>query len=495
MQVANRGAAMSERTFKIYFSDIFEVDPDRIEDYGAFNISLINDLPLFVDPFLLFNSDKEQYQQLHAEMIKYMLFLKEHAGTDLPTGLIKSWFYFPEVKENWFGFSETGNGGRGLGADFAKALKRNMTSVFREFGNEKSTGTHLGKLTLIKNGVGKDQISDFTCNLIRGFLAEYTQEFAQKNINKKYLQKFNIPKVAFNYQTKTWASKQYVLPRHGKEFVLLTPVDILTKDEAWISHKGFVEDFSAVMASVGNDALRAQIEQYFVKQLPFEATKAQREKAIESSVQQFPELLDVYIKRQEEASEEATSASAEKVKAAQQLFVQSLKKLVSLLDKTDFYQTGKNSYQEGMQRVLFLKHVIEKQDGYRIFYIKGKPIKREKDLQIMFKLTWFASEFSADAEVNNGRGPADFMVSYGSADKSIIEFKLASNTQLEKNLKQQAEIYADASRATHPPIKAILYFKLEELAKVQRYIRDIGLETSQDIVLIDATEKESASKV
>ncbi len=37
----------------IYFSDFFEVDEKIIEDYGALNISLINDLPLFIDPFLL----------------------------------------------------------------------------------------------------------------------------------------------------------------------------------------------------------------------------------------------------------------------------------------------------------------------------------------------------------------------------------------------------------------------------------------------------------
>ena len=37
---------------KIYFSDFFNVDEDIIESYGAVNISLINDMPLFVDPFL-----------------------------------------------------------------------------------------------------------------------------------------------------------------------------------------------------------------------------------------------------------------------------------------------------------------------------------------------------------------------------------------------------------------------------------------------------------
>jgi len=43
---------------KVYFSDFFDVNPDVIEKYGALNISLINDFPLFIDPFLLFNSNK-----------------------------------------------------------------------------------------------------------------------------------------------------------------------------------------------------------------------------------------------------------------------------------------------------------------------------------------------------------------------------------------------------------------------------------------------------
>jgi len=60
----------------LYFSDVFHIDQETIEDYGAFNISLVNDLPLFVDPFLLFNSDKEAYQGLHSEIIRYLRFLK-----------------------------------------------------------------------------------------------------------------------------------------------------------------------------------------------------------------------------------------------------------------------------------------------------------------------------------------------------------------------------------------------------------------------------------
>jgi hypothetical protein len=40
-------------------------------------------------------------------------------------------------------------------------------------------------------------------------------------------------------------------------------------------------------------------------------------------------------------------------------------------------------------------------------------------------------------EVNNGRGPVDFKVSRGSAERAVIEFKGASNTQLTRSLQQQ----------------------------------------------------------
>jgi len=52
-----------------FFSDYFDIDPDTLDGYGAFNVSIINDLPLFIDPFLLFNSEKEEYRALHDSII------------------------------------------------------------------------------------------------------------------------------------------------------------------------------------------------------------------------------------------------------------------------------------------------------------------------------------------------------------------------------------------------------------------------------------------
>src|ERR1044071_227562 len=165
----------SDDKVKAYFSDYFGVLPEDIENYGAFNVSLINDLPLFIDPFLLFNSDKAEYQALHDEIIKYLKFLRDKSLTEnLNNSLILSWYTFREVKQNWLGFSLKGNSGSGLGDEFAEALYSNLHKLFRDFGNEKITkGSHLEKLCLFKERVGKDNISDFTTNLIKEYLLEY----------------------------------------------------------------------------------------------------------------------------------------------------------------------------------------------------------------------------------------------------------------------------------------------------------------------------------
>ena len=159
---------------KIYFSDFFEVSPKELEAYGSFDPSLINDLPLFIDPFLLFNSDKPEYQKLHDDIIQYVAFLRDRSEKEgISKGLIKAWFLFPEVKQTWFGYSKIGNGGSGLGQKFAKSLNENLNTVFTNFGTEEITnGSHLEKLCLIKDGVGRDNISDFTTNLIKKFLLD-----------------------------------------------------------------------------------------------------------------------------------------------------------------------------------------------------------------------------------------------------------------------------------------------------------------------------------
>ena len=88
-----------QTALRIYFSDVFGVPVKVLDSHGAFNVSLIRDLPLFVDPFLLFNSKKSEYQGLHAEIIRYLRFLRDKTiEGSLDDELVQSLFCFKEGK-------------------------------------------------------------------------------------------------------------------------------------------------------------------------------------------------------------------------------------------------------------------------------------------------------------------------------------------------------------------------------------------------------------
>ncbi|MEW6230570.1 MAG: hypothetical protein AB1700_21205, partial [Bacillota bacterium] len=167
-----------------FLSSYFGVDEAVFEEYGALNISVVNDLPLFIDPFLLFHSEKPEYVALHEEIINYLVFLRDRAKAGpVSEGDLLNWYCFKEVKQNWLGFSVSGNDGAGLGMKFARGLHSNLHVVFSDFGEEKITeSSHLEKVCLVSDGVGRDNISDFTTNLIKDFLCRYTEAFAAAHL-------------------------------------------------------------------------------------------------------------------------------------------------------------------------------------------------------------------------------------------------------------------------------------------------------------------------
>ena len=484
----------------LYFSDFFGVSQEVLDQHGAFNISLVTDLPLFIDPFLLFYSEKKEYQDLHENIINYLRFLKQKSEEGhISPALIKSWYRFSEVKQNWLGFCKSGNTGRGLGTKFAEALNKNLVLVFRDFGQERITSaTHLEKLCLIRSGVGRDMISDFTTNLIKDYLLKYTQDFAEKHIDPSLTRTVAVNKVIFDYRLERWMAKHYKLPYYDNNYVMLSPKDILTKDDAWISHSDLVRNFIDIPNAIENDALRAQTNNYFYSRIPKdrEPTKKEYIKAIEATLDNYPQLIDYYIKKKEDSGDQAVSISNSKINDSIRLYVKQFGHLISLLNQhTKFYKIPENTSEETRTKIEFLKDVIENKGGYRIFYIKNKPIRKETDAHILFRLTWHCTPSDVSREVNDGRGPADFKISRGVSDKTMVEFKLASNPQLRRNLERQLELYMLASGA-QAGYKVIIYFTDEEFIKIHKILKELHMEEDPHIYLIDARldNKPSGSK-
>jgi hypothetical protein len=307
--------------------------------------------------------------------------------------------------------------------------------------------------------------------------------------------------VRFNYETESWERDTYNLPWLGDDFVLLTPKDILTRDENWINRHDLIHDFESIPPAISDAELRGQVSNYFHRILEKPRrrrppSQTEKNQAAVRTLIEFPELIDYYIKLKEDSGDEAANISEERVFETTVRFHNNVHILQnSLVSYTHFYEISGNTYTEAHQRLAYLKDIIENKGGHRIFYINGKPIRRESDLQILYRLVWFGSPSDVGREANDGRGPADFKISRGAKDKTLVEMKLASNSKLEQNLKSQLKIYKAASDAGSG-INAIIYFSKTEQERAEGILDKLGILGHRDIVLIDARDdnKPSGSK-
>lgn len=482
----------------IYFSDRFNVSPMSLDAYGAFDISVVSDLPVFIDPFLLFNSDKDDFQALHDQILDYLRFLRDHAHEPLDTGRIKSWYTFSEVRQNWLGFAVGSNRGHGLGRKFAVALHAALGEVLGNFGEEAITSSsHVEKLALIRPGVGRDTISDLTTNLIKHYLLRYTSDFAVAHLSPADRKTVSVRRAKFNYNTQTWATAKYDLPYTDGDFVILTPVDLLTKDDTWINRSDMLNSFDHLPDVTENDQLRADVNNYLGMRLTRRSSDRERREVRARALLQFPELIDCYIKLKEDTGEQAAATSHDKVVDTQQTLRDQVQRAArDLAEKTNLFEKPWASYDEALQVVETFKDYVENQDGWRVINRGGdKAFANETEVQGFFGLLLQPSRFDVNREANNGRGPVDFKVSRG-LDKTLIEFKLAKSRSLERNMERQLAVYERANKTNSSVFVVIAYTKAE-VSRASTVTKRLGLdqEGARKVVLIDASPKQSASRV
>lgn len=179
-----------------------------------------------------------------------------------------------------------------------------------------------------------------------------------------------------------------------------------------------------------------------------------------------------------------------------QLLIETVKEVSKqLATDTNFNDLPWDSFEETRQRILAFKRFIEDQEGYQLLNRDGRVAGNEKDAQLIFYCLWHGSSFDVNREPNNGRGPVDYAISKGSADKTLVEMKLGKNSQLKKNLEHQVPIY-EAANNTTKSFKLILCYTAAELDRVRRILRELKLHQSPNIFIIDACNdnKPSASK-
>ena len=491
------------------FSTYFDVSEETIKEYGAVNISLLFDTPLFIDPMLIFNSEKAEYKELHNNIIKFFHFLAIQAK-DLSYEQCKQWLLFPEIPNNWLGFSIAGNKGLALGEKYARFLYRNLEFIFADDGI--TSGSHFEKVMLLFDGEGKDKISDLTMHLILDYVCSYTEQFAFQYISEEQRSRFRVDGATFNYQTKSFVPKSYILPfiyneKSRREFVLLTPADFLRADDITLNRKDMFLHIDDIVDTIENQYLRNLINDYIISAIQAYEEECQRKKknpnkreerkikkeAFEAMLKKHPILYSYYVKMKEELEKSGQFEQAE----------EEIRDILEAYDRVPIIaqafppytnQEEMDSVKEAQARIKYYKHCLEDCDGYKIFYdCNGEPIRSEAKMQRLFKFVWYGTFYTLSSESNNGRGPADFVVSTSATDKCIIEFKLASNSKL-NHVFSQIGIYEKAHETTNA-ICVIFYFDGDEYMRAYNMIKDFGKleDLDNDIFLIDCSPKKSAS--
>lgn len=467
----------------VFFSEYFWINSDDNNQHDFFDIVLDMDLPIFIDPFLIFCSDKKEYQELYSHIINYLKFLTEKSILDISKAEFKQYYYFQEVQETHIWFSLQWNPWKGLWNLFWHMLIRNLRSLFIFPENN----SHLEKLCIIADGVWKDKISDFTINLIKDYLADYTSKIASNIEDKSKVQEFTVRKAYFDFERKIWRDKKYILPKINWNYVLLIPKDILTTWETWINKKDFYERIYelGLPDSISNDELRFQFNNIMSEDL----SKSEKIKEIKRLIKSDPLIIEDYIKFKEENSGNISNEAYQSlINVKDFINPEKVNSFTSLINEFTLSDNN-NSYKEAISLVNFFKDTIENKWVWKEFWLENNNRVQEKTVQNLFKLTWRWSKFYIASEVNQWTWPVDFIVSKWSEDVTVIEFKLASNPKaIPVN---QVESYKKAN-TTKNGLIVVFCFTEEEIENVNSKIQKNKVE---NICVIDVTPKKSASNL
>jgi len=195
------------------------------------------DIPLYVDPFLLWKSPSQQDQSLHTAIINsfnHLNFLQKKGNTKQA---ISTLINISECHEVGLGLSKTRKGTR-IGKEQAQKILDlfNKIPEYSQFGF-----THFEVIQLYISGISKDRISDITCSYIKSFLIDYTiDQCEQHNIPTEGVIIDNI----YNYKSHTLDSNYKTsLPVNPKtkEPLIFTPKRWL-RFNPWINFEDYYRD-------------------------------------------------------------------------------------------------------------------------------------------------------------------------------------------------------------------------------------------------------------
>lgn len=176
------------------------------------------DIPLYLDPFLLWKSPSMQDNALHTSLMTFFNDLGAKFLAGQKDDAVNSLVLASECHEVKMGTSLTGKGRR-----ISRRLAEEILDTFQLAERAGVHGfRHLEEIQLLVSGISKDRISDIACSFIKSYLIDYTiAQCSDLGIPVEKTQVDNI----FHMQKRQPVSEQVGLPINpeNKEPIILVP--------------------------------------------------------------------------------------------------------------------------------------------------------------------------------------------------------------------------------------------------------------------------------
>jgi hypothetical protein len=212
---------------------------------------LDEDLPLYVDPFLLWRSPSMQEQSLHTLLINSFNHLGQLAQNGETAKAIDLLIGLSECAEVGLGNSEARKGKR-----IGTHLGQEIIQLFHDIPHYSTRGfKHFEEIQLYVEGISVDRISDITCEFLKSYLIDYTTAQCHK---------YGIPVASHSCQVYDYSSNSIkredglelpTNPVNGRP-ILLVPKSWL-RYRPWINFDKFFESFTKDPANVGKNRKHA----------------------------------------------------------------------------------------------------------------------------------------------------------------------------------------------------------------------------------------------
>ena len=203
------------------------------------------DLPLGIDPFLLYKSRDPDYRELHGRLLEVFnlgIAAIKRGDLDEAARILD----FPEVSAIGLGYTQGGKRGSGVGTYLSGLI---IETVVGSPGLQERGIHHVEEMQLVSAGIGPDRVSDIAANVLKSFLIQYTQR--QCSIWGMPMQRGVPVRHIYDRSSQRWTDSYEDLPASSVDgsAILLVPRRIV-RVLPWINYDDFVRtEFNAYLAA------------------------------------------------------------------------------------------------------------------------------------------------------------------------------------------------------------------------------------------------------